>query len=276
MSLEPYAGGVADIRMVVTDMDGTLLTSDHTIPESFWPVLELMRLREILLVPASGRQYSAIAHLFPDHTGIAFIAENGSYVRVGGEIVSTTTLHQDAVADVVHTVRSLNDPNVGTVVCGINSAYIERSDAPFVEQVNRYFRKLKIVENLDDVNDSVLKMALFSFDDIAQTVYPHLSALATSPQVVVSAEHWIDIIDPHVNKGVGVRTIQEMMGVPREQTAVFGDYLNDVQMLDDAAYSFAMANARAEVKERARYVARSNDDAGVVVALRQLLGIADT
>ncbi len=273
MTPQPYGGEPADIRIVVTDMDGTLLTNEHTIPDGFWPLLEIMRERGVLMVPASGRQLAGITRLFPDTAGMAFIAENGTYVERDGQEVSCTTLQRAAVADAIARIRALGDLETGVVVCGKESAYIERSDDAFVEEVSRYYGKLAIVDNLDEVRDDVLKVALFSFADIATAVYPHLGNLATHPQVVVSSPHWIDIMDPDVNKGVGLRALQKATGVGRHQTAVFGDYLNDLEMIEEADYSFAMANAHADVARRARFGAPSNDDAGVVTTVAQLLGV---
>lgn len=273
MTPQPYEGGPADIRMVVTDMDGTLLNSDHAIPHSFWALLEIMRERGVLMVPASGRQLAGITHLFPDTAGMAFIAENGTFVEMDGREVSSTTLNPEVVADAISRIRALGDMETGVVVCGKTSAYIERSEDAFVTEVSRYYGKLRIVDTLDEVDDDVLKVALFSFADIATAVYPHLGNLATHPQVVVSSPHWIDIMDPDVNKGVGLRALQKATGVGRHQTAVFGDYLNDLEMIEEADYSFAMANAHADVARRARFGAPSNDDAGVVTTVAQLLGV---
>lgn len=273
MTPQPYTGGPADIRMVVTDMDGTLLDSEHTIPESFWPLLDAMRERGVLMVPASGRQYSAIAALFPNHEGMAFLAENGTYVEMDGREIASTTLNRAAVDDVVARVRALGDPDVGVVVCGKSTAYVERSDDAFMAEVSRYYGSLTVIENLDDVDEEILKVALFSFGDIAATVYPHLEGIATDPRVVVTALHWIDIMDPSINKGVAVRALQEELGITRAQTAAFGDYLNDIEALDEAEYSFAMVNAHEDVLSRARYLAPSNDDAGVVTVVSQLLGL---
>lgn len=273
MTPQPYRGGPADIRIVVSDMDGTLLNSEHAIPANFWPLLEIMRERGVLMVPASGRQLAGITSMFPDLSGMAFIAENGTFVEMDGHEISSTTLDPAAVADTISRIRTLGDMETGMVVCGKKSAYIERSEDAFVREVSRYYGKLAIVDSLDRVDDDVLKVALFSFGDIAKTVYPHLGGLATAPQVVVSQLHWIDLMDPAINKGVGLRALQEVTGVTREQTAVFGDYLNDLEMLDEADYAFAMANAHPEVARRARFAAPSNDDAGVVTMIARLLGV---
>ena len=66
--------------------------------------------------------------------------------------------------------------------------------------------------------------------------------------------------------------LQNTLGITREQTVVFGDFLNGLEMLDEAELSFAMANAHPKVIERARYLAPSNADDGVVAVMEHLLG----
>ena len=69
-----------------------------------------------------------------------------------------------------------------------------------------------------------------------------------------------------------MRDLQRFLGVTREQTAVFGDAGNDLSMMSEGDLSFAMANASPDVAEAARFVAPSNNEAGVAQALRVLLG----
>ncbi len=74
-----------------------------------------------------------------------------------------------------------------------------------------------------------------------------------------------------VNKGVALERLQASLGIDRAQTAVFGDYLNDLEMMDAAALSFAMANAHPEVAARARYRAPANHESGVITTIVRLL-----
>ena len=93
-------------------------------------------------------------------------------------------------------------------------------------------------------------------------------------QVVVSGQHWLDVMDLHANKGSGIRHIQEALGITRDQTMVFGDFLNDLEMMDEATYSFAMANAHPELAARARFRAPENTDNGVVRTIKSVLGLS--
>ena len=74
-----------------------------------------------------------------------------------------------------------------------------------------------------------------------------------------------------MNKGQAVKRIQESLEIRPEETMAFGDQLNDIEMLQQAYYSFAVANAREEVRKLARFQADSNKNDGVLKVLKQLL-----
>nr|WP_325208908.1 Cof-type HAD-IIB family hydrolase [Salinibacterium sp.] len=265
--------GPHDIRLVVCDMDGSLLTDDGHVPESFWPLLEVMQSRGIAFVPASGRQYATLREVFSRVPGdLTYVAENGNLVVQGGEVLSSTAMDAATVQRVIETVRH-SEKDLGLVVCGLASAYIEHSEPAFLAEAQKYYARLETVADLMDVSDDVLKLAVCDFADAEGTAGTTFRDLAETHQVVVSGKRWVDIMNDGVDKGRGVRKLQEASGVTPAQTVVFGDYLNDLQMLDAADWSFAMANAHPTVRDNARYLAPSNQEHGVVTALEHLLGL---
>ncbi|MFI9155000.1 HAD family hydrolase [Streptomyces sp. NPDC053367] len=270
------AAAPADIRLIVTDMDGTLLDDDKRPPAELWTALELLRERGVLFCPASGRQYATLAREFSRAAdGMVFIAENGTYVVRDGVELSSDPLDRAVVAEVLETVRRLNADgvDVGAVVCGKRSAYVERADEPFLAEVRRYYVENRVVADATAVEDEILKIALFDFGPAEQTTAPALAAFAATHQVVVSGEHWVDLMNRTADKGAALRRLQRELGVTPAQTMVFGDYLNDLQMLDAADWSFAMANAHPEVVRRARHLAPANTDNGVLRTVARVLGL---
>lgn len=263
------------LRLVVADMDGTLLDANGEVPDALWPLLETMRDRDITFVPASGRQHATLARIFERAAaGMSFIAENGTYVVRDGRELASVTLDRQLVTDAVTLLRTLTEQgrDLGVVVCGKRSAYVERTDEPFLEEARRYYVALESVDDLLAVDDDVLKLAIFDFHDAESGTAPSLERFRETHQVVVSGQHWIDVMAAGANKGRAVQLLQEQLGVTPAQTAAFGDYLNDLEMLDAADLSFAMANAHPDVLARARHTAPSNVDHGVVTTLRALLG----
>ncbi|MFF9408415.1 Cof-type HAD-IIB family hydrolase [Streptomyces anandii] len=268
------ADGPADIRLIVTDMDGTLLDDAKRIPDGLWPALAEMRRRGILFSPASGRQYATLAEQFAGAgEGMVFIAENGTYVVRDGVELSSDPLGPGVAARLVHAVRGLGarGVDVGAVVCGKRSAYVERTDEVFLAEVRKYYVRHRIVTDLAAVEDEVIKVALFDFGSAERTTAPALAGFAADHQVVVSGEHWVDVMNRTANKGAALRGLQRELGITPAQTMVFGDYLNDLEMLDAAEWSFAMANAHPEVVRRARHLAPSNNDNGVLRTVARLL-----
>lgn len=261
-----------DLRLVVCDMDGTLLDSKGNLPSDFWSVLKQLRQRDITFVPASGRQLATLQRMF-DHEGgpDTYIAENGTIVLHHGEVVSISPVSEATKQRVVELVREAGAKyDVGLVVCGRNSAYVERSDDAFMGKALPYYARLKVVEDLLSVQDSVLKLAIYDFDSAAasQQIYAELHE---THQVVVSGEHWTDIMIRGANKGTALEALQRNTALLPSQTAVFGDYLNDLEMLPPARFSFAMANAHPIIHERAAYVAPANTENGVMRVLQHLL-----
>ncbi|MFE7231442.1 Cof-type HAD-IIB family hydrolase [Streptomyces sp. NPDC002405] len=266
--------GPAGIRLIVTDMDGTLLDDAKRLPAGLWPTLAELRRRGVLFSPASGRQYATLAEQFAGHDeGMVFIAENGTYVVRDGVELSSDPMDPAVAARLVGAVRQLvaQGVDVGAVVCGKRSAHVERTDEAFLAEVRKYYVRHRIVPDAAAVDDDIIKVALFDFGSAERTTAPALAPFAATHQVVVSGEHWVDVMNRTADKGAALRRLQRDLGITPAQTLVFGDYLNDLEMLDAAEWSFAMANAHPEVIGRARHLAPSNNDNGVLRTIARLL-----
>lgn len=270
----PQLDHVPDIRLIACDMDGTLLDDDHAVHDDFWPLIDQLFARGILFCPASGRQYYNLRERFePIVDELVFIAENGTFVLRGGTELSSDCLDRDVARQLIGVARELNrsGADVGAVLCGKSSAYIERTDAPFLAEAEQYYHRLAIVEDLDEVDDAILKVAIYDFASAEDVSAPACARFRDTHQVVVSGRHWLDVMDLHANKGAGLRHIQQSLGISRDQTMAFGDFLNDLELMDEATYSFAMANAHPLLAARARYRAPGNTDNGVVRTIKSVL-----
>jgi hypothetical protein len=262
-----------DIRLIATDMDGTLVDDAKQIHDELWPLVDELHARGITFCPASGRQYYNLVQEFGDVAGeMVFIAENGTYVVAHGREITSDGLGLDVARQLVRRIRGI--PEAGAILCGKRSAYIERRDPPFVTQARTYYARLRIVEDLLEVaDDDVLKVTVYDFVSGEHNTAPRLSDMRYTHQVVISGPHWVDVLSPTASKGHALRQVQAALGVAPDQTMAFGDFLNDLEMMDAATYSFAMANAHPLLKERARWVAPANNANGVVRTIRAVLGL---
>nr|WP_240394013.1 Cof-type HAD-IIB family hydrolase [Corynebacterium lactis] len=280
-------------RLVVTDMDGTLLGEDKQIPESFWPVVTQLLERGVHFAPASGRQYATLADQFsPIADRIPIIAENGNYVVYSGEVVSVTSIDHDVVARLVRAIRDFNDARaaadrtpLSVIVCGATSAYVEFFPARFgipeaeqqrqFDEASKYYLKLAKVDDViaAAAADDIVKLAIFDPYDVEEESAPHLRAQSDKLKGVISGKHWLDLIDADTNKGTALRDLQAALGVAKEETVCFVDYLNDLELIDYSGRSFAMDNGHPEIKRRATDIAPPNTAEGVVVTLKRLFGL---
>lgn len=278
-----YAG--ADLRLAAVDMDGTLLDDDKNFPPGMDELLDRMDERGVTFAPASGRQVWTLIDMFPGRPGMTAIGENGAIVMRDGVEVSSSPLDAPTVREAVRLVREAtrgpDGIDGGLVMCGKRSAYVERSDDRFVDGVMPYYHRTKRVDDqLDvidaiesgDLDDAIVKLAVYALQPVEALAEATLSRFADTHQYAISGANWADLQVRGVDKGRAVRDLQRFLGVTREQTAVFGDAGNDLSMMSEGDLSFAMANASPDVVEAARFVAPSNNEAGVAQALRVLLG----
>ena len=87
----------------------------------------------------------------------------------------------------------------------------------------------------------------------------------------ISSKNWLDISVENANKGNALKLLQERLNIGKKETMVFGDYHNDIEMMQESDLSFAMENAHKDIKEIAKYTTKSNDNFGVEVILEELV-----
>lgn len=268
----PVLDHVPDVRLLALDMDGSLLDDAKRVHPTFWPLLDLLLARGVTVCPASGRQYATLRRDL-GRDDLVYLAENGALVVREGRTLAVDGLDLAVARDVVRRVRAAAAAtlDVGVVLCGERSAYVERTDEAFLAQCAPYYALLETVEDLTAVEDTVLKVAVYDFGAAETGIGPVLASFADVARVLVSGEHWADVMSPTADKGTALRAVQAALGVGPEHTMAFGDFFNDVGMLAAADWSFAMANGHPEVRAGARFTAPSNAENGVVRTVASVL-----
>lgn len=251
-------------------MDGTLLSPEGKLDPEFFTLYAKLHARGIHFAAASGRQYYNLLEKFhPIREQITFISENGAYVVHKGEEISAITLTPDQAGRIIREVRLM--PNVHLILCGKRQAYIEDAYAPFVVQARKYYERCEIVADLLEIKDDpFLKLAIYDFDGARENAYTRLRSFESELRVVVSGQNWLDVSAFGADKGTALELIQSKLNVTPQQTMSFGDQMNDLEMLQQSGYSYAVANAVEKVKNVSRYLAPSNDENGVIQVLHKV------
>lgn len=251
-------------------MDGTLLNSNHEVSDRFFELFKELKKRGIHFVAASGRQYhSMVDKLDTIKNDMLFIAENGAIIKNKEETLLTTPLEKKHIQKVLNTISSISDAH--PVLCSENNAYVNGSSDRFLKLLSEYYTQFHVVENQLDVTDEVLKVAIYHFDSSEEFLYPSVKYLEDSLKVKVSGANWVDISHPNAHKGFALEKVMIEYGISSNEVIIFGDYNNDIEMLQLSDYSFAMANAHPNVKKVANYETSSNDAYGVEKILEKII-----
>jgi hypothetical protein len=261
---------LSKIKMVVSDMDGTLLNSDHQVSEQFFDIFKVLKSQGIIFVAASGRQYNSIIDkLAPIKDEIVVIAENGGFAKMQDTELLITPLESHYVQDILNTLNKV--PNIHPVLCGKHEAYLTGKSDEFVNKLAEYYTKFNIIDDLSTFKSEVIKIAIYHFESSEQHIYPYVKHFEDDLKVKVSGENWLDISSMNANKGYALDKLMKTYNLKSDEVIVFGDYNNDLEMLAMVDYSFAMGNAHPNVKKVANYLTESNSNFGVEKILDKLI-----
>ena len=293
---ETVRKGYSMIKVIASDMDGTLLGDDHRIaPETIEAVKEAQE-AGIRFMIATGRNFrGAIAEL--NDTGLVcdYVVGGGAEIRDPEQkVIETRALGADACRRVYKNVKEFPvsvifctdgyDYRVGTAEEVEESLILElqffhenmtREEIMGTAVYHRIKENSKVVSGLEEMEEMgipVYKIFLFSDDtDMLEQIN---AALAGDPGIAVASSFPtnLEITDVRAQKGPVLKDYIEGLGYTMDEVMVFGDSLNDLSMLSmDFGATVAMENASPEVKAVSKYVTRSNNEHGVAYAIRELL-----
>lgn len=257
------------IKLVATDMDGTLLDDPRVVPQDF--VEWVGRHPELHVVIASGRQYYNMQKLLAEiEDQLIFIAENGGIAFENGKAVHVDEMAGQDVAECIR--RFQNQEKQAVILCGREDAYMMHHSQEAEENAKMYYERLTFVDDLMVCiqQDQIVKVAVFFEEHDAEEYYPTLCDLNERLQASLSGECWIDLANKTANKGNALAMIQEKYHISRGESMAFGDYLNDCGLLERCEMSYAMENAHPDLKKIAKYIAPSNRDGGVQKVLQEM------
>jgi Cof subfamily protein (haloacid dehalogenase superfamily) len=258
------------IKMVVSDMDGTLLNASHEVSPRFFELFTKLKKRNIRFVAASGRQYPSMrSKLTSIADEMSFIAENGALIIEQEKTLHTQELGTPFIHRVVSQLQELSE--VESILCSERTAYSLSNNLHFHGLLKEYYEEHRIVKTLDEITDPILKIALYHKDGGEQNIYPHFRSFEEQLKVKVSGDYWVDISDMNANKGYALEKLLSYYKLTPDELIVFGDYNNDLEMLALTPNSVAMDNAHPAVLKAANYRTSSHTNHGVERILEELL-----
>lgn len=259
------------IKLIATDMDGTLLAPGGKLHPDFFPILEELRSRGIRFVAASGRYYRSLKGNFEPHPELLdYICDNGACIVENGEIIHEIPMTPEQVKDVIDVCADL--PGVRVQPCGSGGAYHVQNEPEYGAEGAEKIVYPQMREEFASIRDTIYKFSLMDLNDPYQNSIRALKErFGDSLSILLSGSRWIDVMNNGVDKGVGLQFLQQRWNITPEETMVFGDYFNDVPLFKHAYYSFAMENGHPDIRQHARFVAPPNTEFGVVQMIRKYI-----
>ena len=121
-------------------------------------------------------------------------------------------------------------------------------------------------------NERIMKIAIYNTDHCEEKCAPVFTPYwKDKVNMACAGKEWMDCTPHGADKKSAVAFLQEYLGIAPEETCTFGDNINDIEMLKNAGYSYAVANAREEVQAAAKAVCPSYLEDGVLSVLKTLL-----
>lgn len=188
-----------------------------------------------------------------------------------GEDLFNGELTEEEYRHVIAHLLTLEDVEI--IACGKHSGYsLNRYDERFKQMASRYYHRLQFVDDLFAVKDIFFKFALNLPDIQLLKTMDDLTEAFNGIVVPVSSGHGsIDLIIPGLHKANGIQMLQARWGIADSEVVAFGDGGNDVEMLRQAAFGFAMENAPQAIHKVARYRAPTNNEEGVLEVIDKIL-----
>ena len=270
-----------DIRVIATDMDGTLLDPKGQLDlPRLEKILDKMDQCDIRVVIATGNEVHRMRQLL-GHLAerVVLVVANGARIFENNELFQAQTW-DDAMVDraLAHFKgRECQDQFVVTAMNGgfvkEGTVFTELDKFMTPEMIEKLYQRMNFVDEFDSsLFGGVLKMSMVVGEERLDSVLQEVNDLFDGRVRAVSSGYGcIDILQDGIHKAWGLVELLKRWNLKPEQIMAFGDSENDIEMLELAGISYAMENAEEAVKRVATKVAPANSQAGVYQVLENWL-----
>lgn len=255
--------------LIALDVDGTLLTDNHTLTSATRDAVREAAQRGAEIVLCTGRgPLSALPVLEELGLSGTLITHNGG-----------ATIHAES-REVIH--RYDIEPaklEVFLAYCRKNGIHFDLNTAfemmvegmtPEAEMMySRFHAQPTVLQPGDILPEGLVKFTVFGTKESMDLVEGDWRAWAPSLQAIRSGDLFIDVQHPEATKGMALEQLALSRGIEQSRVLAIGNYFNDMTMLSFAGHGIAMGNSPEAVKAAARTIARSNMEDGVAYALRE-------
>jgi Cof subfamily protein (haloacid dehalogenase superfamily) len=264
-----------NIALVLTDVDGTLVTHDKVLTRHAEEAVRKLHDRGIKFAITSGRPPKGMSMLFDAlklETPIAGF-NGGQYAKTDLSIIEEHSLPEDVARKAVKLILDLG---LDCWVYAGEDWCVRDAKAPHVERESWTVKfPPVVVDDLDARLGNAVKIVGVSDDlDLVKRAEEEMhKALGKAASAARSQPYYLDVTHPNANKGDVVAYLAKLYNISPGEIATLGDMPNDTEMFRPSGFAVAMGQASQEVKDQADFVSTSSEDEGFANGIARILEI---
>ena len=283
------------IKLIASDMDGTLLNDRHEIDDESVKAIRKAEESGIIFAISTGREYDNVRPFLEKHNiKCQCVLMNGAEYRdEDGNILDVINIDIDVASQIIDilskdkvSARIFTNKGVYTsdtmeealkeMTYRTMSFNHELTEEEAREEAKKqpYFTQLKYIENMDEFLNSNIEIRKFvAFHNDAELINKMKSEIGKITGIAVSSSFPDNIEITHMTaqKGIILAKVSQKMGLDKSEVMVIGDSFNDYSMFEVFEESVAMGNAVPEIKKIAKYITDTNDNLGVAKAINKVV-----
>jgi Cof subfamily protein (haloacid dehalogenase superfamily) len=265
----------SDVRLVVADIDGTLVTRDKRVTPAALEAIRKLREAGIRFTVTSARPprgLQVIADVVTLTEPVPAL-NGGLLVKPDLRSILRKKLLERVVVE--RLLSALCEAGLDVWVYTDNEWLVRDGNGPYVHhEVHAVKFSPRVIKSLEEIPlKRVVKVVGVSedFAAVAEAEKKLQAEFAGAVSATLSQKYYLDVTHPDANKGEGILLLSELLDIPTEQIAVIGDMQNDVPMFRQSGLSIAMGNASSDVQREAKYVTTSNEEEGFANAVARYI-----
>lgn len=267
-------------KMIVLDLDDTLLRDDHSISVRTKDALMKAQELGVKVVLASGRPTFGMRHIAQelnlDHYGSFILSFNG------GKIINCSTEEEmfssTLTPEAIHKLYEVSVREGVFIHTYMGDEIITQDENPYTDiEANLTGLPIKIVPNfVNAVNEPVVKSLMVGPPEQLKEVERKLQTELTDEfSIMRSKPYFLEFTEKGVTKGTSLDQLIQTCGIKREEVIAIGDSYNDLSMIEFAGLGVAMGNAPDDIKEIANFVTDTNMNDGVAKVVEEFILLAN-
>ena len=262
-------------KMLVLDMDDTLLTDDHKISALNKEMILKAQKQGIHVVLASGRPTSAMTvfakELEMDLNNSYMISFNGGIISSvkDDEVLFKQTLSKEQIHELYNfSIKSKTD-----IITYINNEIVSESDSEYIE-IEKNITGLthnKVTSFLEAVTTDAVKCILLEEPSYLKKVEVELKAAMPHLSITMSKPFFLEVAQHGIDKAASLKLLAKKLNIQQSEIIAVGNAGNDLTMIQYAGLGVWVDNVTPELRDKADVIVASNNNNGVAEVIQKFI-----